>query len=433
LGSRLYHIQPRVSCAEGHLKTAEADRTGWRSEDFYDNTNLPPNVIDPWDPGSVKEDNRTSVTIEERIFHAPHQPSLFANAGHRYDFWDPTGPSTPQPCICTATDPWNPPTRRDQPFTASIDVPKARLEPSEAAAPSHLADPWNPSEQRVPDEFKLPIDNWFLDASLPVFDPAASRAKWSVEDFVSPQKRDARHKAKWIVAILHPQSNQQRARWLNAFEEVFTGNSSDRFFLAVRRVANGLDSAEALLNAIELRELWEDRSDFQRARSSKWGAKMLSLPNALRIAKARDNYFVPDMIAADWVEEWQRLRPTDRGYWSFAEYAVHQAERAGYEDWQIARDRRHEERVWLRGYADPISSSGVSVQTGRRRHQVPAAIVKRYGTWRETQESAPPQRGAQQTPDKSGVLDEQLVFDYVATLVNEIVGSSARSVPELVE
>ena len=274
-----------------------------------------------------------------------------------------------------------------------------------------------------------------LDAPLPAFDPTASRTKWNVSDFASRQKRDSRQKAKWIVAILHPDNRRQRSIWLNAFEAVFTSNTTDRYFSAIRKIASEIDSADLLLNAIELKELWEDRADFQRHRSLRGQARVISLPKAMRIAKAREHYFVVDMVEPDWLEEWQRLRKDERGFWSFAEYAVHRAEMGSFEDWDVASFLKREERLWTRGYADPIGSSGVSSQIGRRRRRVPDAVFKRYVKWRAKQDGPADRQPKQRESETESAtsLNEQMALEYVKDLVDGMIGSQVHPSPEFAE
>lgn len=273
-------------------------------------------------------------------------------------------------------------------------------------------DPWNPLTGQLShgQSIAKPVDLWFETADLPPFDPRARRANWTTDSFLQPISRDARSKAKWVVAILQPSTVNERARWLRAFEGIFFERTDEQFFRKIRSIAAEVGDPEPLLGAIAIKDMWQDRHDFQRRRlqGGRLGTYLtdggaLSWPKALRIAVARRDHDPSDMIDSVWLDDWLRLRWSAEGYWSFAEYAVWRAEREQFEDWELVASLRHEDARWAAGQISPVDDvSGVAVNIRTGHASVPPAVAKRYSEWRE-------KNGGLQL--KSDVDDNELLGD----------------------
>ena len=252
---------------------------------------------------------------------------------------------------------------------------------------------WNPLGAPSSSEPQItkPIDRWFEKVDLPKFNPNSRRIDWSAKFFNQPLIRDARSKAKWIVAILQPASLSQRAAWLNAYEEVILDHIEEHFFRKMRSLAGQIDDPEILIAAIAVKDIWRDRLEFQQRRFT--GKRMgsyvtdggvLSWPMALRIAVARRHHDPSTMIDPEWLDDWRGLRWSADGYWSFSEYAVLRAEGEQFEDWQLLISLRQEEARWSSSRTIPINDvSGMSVTNCRPTPAVPAALAKRYKDWCE--------------------------------------------------
>ena len=254
-------------------------------------------------------------------------------------------------------------------------------------------DYWNPLNSLAPTtpSPSEATDYWYEITDLPTFDPEARRANWFTDTFLQPLNRDARSKAKWIVALLQPTTVNERAQWLKAFEPVFLEHADEKFFRKVRSIAAQLEEPGSLLGAIAIKDIWQDRHDFQRRRAR--GARLgiyytnggtLSWPMALRIAAVRSDYDPPDMIDPDWMHDWLRLRAAAEGYWYFAEYAVQRAEAEQFEDWDLVASLSGEDARWAAGRVTPIDDiSGISVRIRTGHPSVPPAVLKHYTDWRE--------------------------------------------------
>lgn len=347
------------------------DRSGWRPGDFVARPTASIRTFDYWNPASAR-----------------HEPADLFKAG--------TASSPKSSPNAIPLDLWLP--RPPDPTQKNVTEQPQRDGRASGLIVLSAQDPWNPIglPTSLQSRFAGSDNRWFEAVELPRFDPNAQRATWATDSFDRPLTRDARSKAKWIVAILQPSSIAQRARWLRDFEAVFLDLTQERFFRKIRSLAQGVETAEPLLAAIEIKNIWEDRHEFhrRRTRGNRFGTNVtdggtLSWPMALRIAEARCDYDTWNMIDPTWLDDWQRLRWSADGYWFFADYAVWRAECERFEDWDLVASLRHEEARWTGGGRMPTDSvSGMSVNI-RGRPGVPAEIVKRYGEWREERDPRP--------------------------------------------
>ena len=343
---------------------------GWQQEDFVASKKTSPKVIDFWNPTSSRPDPAFLDCDNFRIF----------TESGASDCWAPVlsePAQTSQPHIT-------------KPFGRKTQF---RLVP--------VQDPWCPLGALSVKFGASPIaevaDRWFEQAELPAFDPDARRAIWVTDTFERPLIRDARSKAKWIVAILQPPSIADRARWLHNFETVFLVQPQKHFFRKIRSLASEVDHPEPLLAAIEIKGIWQDRLDFQKRRASakRIGSYItdggtLSWAMALRIAVARCDYDPQSMIDPDWLDDWRLLRWPADGYWFFADYAVLRAQSERFEDWDLLVTLRHEESKWSGTRPSPIDDiSGMSAQIRSGAQKVPTTITRRYIEWLDEQGFAP--------------------------------------------
>ncbi len=336
-----------------------ADRysNGWRKEDFVARVATPLRTYDPWDPTpNPHEATKPTGQIEKIVHRAQIGDQILSLPGG----------------VDSSTE-------------RSVVDPRATLQLTR--------DWWNPlgAQSHFESQTIKPVDRWFDEVDLPQFTADIRRVDWTAEIFNQPLIRDARSKAKWIVAILQPASLSQRAAWLNAYEEVFLDHVEEKFFRKMRSLAGEIDHPETLIAAITIKDIWQDQNDFQqrRLRGRRMGVYMtdggtLSWPMAVRIATARHHHDPSTMIDPEWLDDWRALRWSAEGFWSFGEYAVLRAEGEHFEDWQLVAFLRQEEARWSTSRTTPIDdASGMSVTIQHTTPGVPATLVKRYKDWCE--------------------------------------------------
>jgi hypothetical protein len=235
-------------------------------------------------------------------------------------------------------------------------------------------------------------EDWVLSAKLPEFSIYATQNPYVFEYSQITRIDLAERRAGWLVDILEIINSRRRAAMKERFKEVFTAHPHAATFRALSDLVDLGATADELLIANDLRELWALTPIWWSIRirgrltCPDEGAGMLSWRKAWRFASESGEAVAEEIIDSDWFQDWLNLRIGDRCYWRFVDYVEGRVslfdhgsllgpqadirtqweiEMAGPDISEIV-DNHSRTGTLIRGYTD----SWVSTEGGRKRNDI---------------------------------------------------------------
>ena len=159
------------------------------------------------------------------------------------------------------------------------------------------------------------------------FDPDAQQNPYHVDLGADRGLGKAREKASRIAISLDVNTSKDVNLAMEYLIEFFSRFPHPATYRSIKKISSQSIDYQTLHSIIELRYIWEERSDWWRRRTIRGheanitrGASALTWAAAYRVCIARRDYPVEDMIDDRWLNEWLRLPRGYPGYFSFPDY-----------------------------------------------------------------------------------------------------------------
>ena len=156
------------------------------------------------------------------------------------------------------------------------------------------------------------------------FDPDAQQKPWHVNLGADRGLGKARAKAAHIAISLDINTSKDVNLALEYLIEFFSRFPHPATYRSIKKISSQGIDYQTLHSIIELRCIWEERSDWWRRRTIRGhitrSASALTWAAAYRVCIARRDYPVEDMIDDGWINEWLHLPRGYPGYFSFPDY-----------------------------------------------------------------------------------------------------------------
>lgn len=173
-----------------------------------------------------------------------------------------------------------------------------------------------------------PTEDWVISTKLPDFfaNAAENPYAFNYSPIITIDLADRR--AGWILDLLEVTNSRRRANLKSQFKEIFAANPYIATFRALSDLALLGATADELLTANELRELWASTPIWWSVRKrgnvirSDQGATMLSWRKAWNFISASGETVAEEIIDSDWFSDWLNLRIGDHCYWQFIDYVA---------------------------------------------------------------------------------------------------------------
>jgi hypothetical protein len=287
----------------------------WSSEDFSEVLRAPSADDDFWDPAlqTTGLTNRTtSAAIEVLLalppapIPSPIEPANYGRVGS--DVGDFEGTKKPSVNI---SDPWE-----------GYLLPIA-ICPTNVGASSDF---WDPAPVVAHVGIPKGIEDWSENISLPQYDPFASERPFSSFLQEIPE-RLAEKRARWILSILGITNPSRQPFVFDAFTDLFIEYPHHSTFRALSDLALDDVTADELVSAFALKQIWSDFPLFSSFRTKRRDVLVASnkvslLGWTLAVRLIRQSRGVPpeQIIDPDWFHEWLAVPYADPLYWRFIDY-----------------------------------------------------------------------------------------------------------------
>ncbi len=150
------------------------------------------------------------------------------------------------------------------------------------------------------------------------FDPEASRSPWDSEVEEDPWDYRSSEKAAKIARLLMVRRESERATAFTALQDLFTEHPHPATFRAITGLCRAGIDLDMLMTTVTLRDLWLDEPCTWQRRGG--GLHLPSWELALRVAEARADWPVEEMLDPGWLQDWHSLALGSPGYPSLAAY-----------------------------------------------------------------------------------------------------------------
>lgn len=150
------------------------------------------------------------------------------------------------------------------------------------------------------------------------FDPEASRSPWDSEVEEALWDYRSSEKAARIAKLLGVKRESERLTAFAALQDLFTEYSHPATFRAISELCRKGIDLNTLMTTVTLRNLWLDEPCTWQRRGG--GLHLPSWGLALRVAEARAEWPVEQMLDLAWLRDWHSLSKGSPGYPSVATY-----------------------------------------------------------------------------------------------------------------
>jgi hypothetical protein len=287
----------------------------WSSEDFSEGTLARSADEDFWDPilQTPAPTSQTSSAENEvfRFFPDPlvRGPIKLLTQGPGY--WDPDDFNGTENRAVNVSDPWEAP------------LSTAASRPANVGGNSDF---WDPAPISAQIEIPNVIGEWSESIPLPQYDPFASERPFSSFFQQTPESL-AEKRARWMLSILgFPNPSRQRFTF-DAFTDLFIEYPHHSTFRALSDLALDDATADELVNAFALKQIWSDFPLFSSFRTKRRDVLLASNKDSLlgwtlAVRLIRQSRGVPPekLIDPDWFHEWLAVPYADPLYWRFIDY-----------------------------------------------------------------------------------------------------------------
>jgi hypothetical protein len=188
------------------------------------------------------------------------------------------------------------------------------------------SDFWDPAPISAQIEIPNVIGEWSESIPLPQYDPFASERPFSSFFQQTPESL-AEKRARWMLSILgFPNPSRQRFTF-DAFTDLFIEYPHHSTFRALSDLALDDATADELVNAFALKQIWSDFPLFSSFRTKRRDVLLASNKDSLlgwtlAVRLIRQSRGVPPekLIDPDWFHEWLAVPYADPLYWRFIDY-----------------------------------------------------------------------------------------------------------------
>ncbi len=285
----------------------------WTLEDFSKVACAPSAAEDFWDPalqamGTTSQTTSATMDISVALPIAigPVRPENSARGSWDYDDFDGA-----QQQFVDISDPWE-----------HFLVPAA-TSPANAEA---ISDFWEPSPILARAALPTVIEDWSENISLPRYDPGASERPFSGFFQDTPESL-AEKRARWILSMLGI-TNPSRHRFVfDAFTDLFIEYPHHSTFRAISDLALDDVTADELVNAFTLKQIWSDSPLFSSFRTKRRDvliasnkASLLGWTLAVRLVRQSRGVPPEQIIDPDWFHDWLVVPYGDPLYWRCIDY-----------------------------------------------------------------------------------------------------------------
>jgi len=287
----------------------------WSLEDFSEGPLARGADEDFWDPilHTPVPTSQTSSVVDEvfRFFPNPplRDPIEMLTEGPSY--WAPDDFDGTENRAVNVSDPW--------------EAPLWPASSGSANAVGNL-DFWDPAPISAQIEIPNVIEEWSDTIPLPQYNPFASERPFS-RFFQQTRESLAEKRARWILSILGF-LNPFRQRFIfGAFTDLFIEYPHHSTFRALSDLALDDTSADELVNAFALKQIWSDFPLFSSFRTKRRDVlvasnkdSLLGWTLAVRLIRQSRGTPPEKLIDPDWFHEWLAVPYADPLYWRFIDY-----------------------------------------------------------------------------------------------------------------
>jgi hypothetical protein len=283
----------------------------WSLEDFSEAARAPSAAEDFWDPllQATGVTNHTNPAAKNVSVSQPL--ALLKEQDNSRGSWSPDDFDGIQRRFVDIIDPW-------QHFL----LPVASSHTEVGAG----SDFWDPIPIVARAAIPNGIEDWSENISLPQYDPVASERPFS-SFFQETLESLAEKRARWILSMLGI-TNPSRHRFVfDAFAELFIEYSHHSTFRALSDLALDDATADELVDAFTLKQIWSDFPLFSSFRTKRRDvliasnkASLLGWTLAVRLVRKSRGVPPEQIIDPDWFHDWLAVPYADPLYWRFIDY-----------------------------------------------------------------------------------------------------------------
>ena len=202
------------------------------------------------------------------------------------------------------------------------------------------------------------------------FDPEASRSPWDSEVEEALWDYRSSEKAAKIAKLLRVRRESERLSAFAALQDLFTEHSHPATFRAISGLCRTGIDLDMLMTTVTLRNLWLDEPCTWQRRGG--GLQLPSWRLAFRVAEARADWPVEQMLDLGWLRDWHSLAVGSPGYPSVAAYVEVVLERIPGDPRWAALSRR----------ASAIEQAVTTADLGGHRRRLKWAVDRADDRWR---------------------------------------------------
>ncbi len=173
------------------------------------------------------------------------------------------------------------------------------------------------------------FDDWSELFPFPAYDPLASENPFS--SYVQEDTNDvlAEKRARWILSMLGLTNISRHLFLFSAFTDIFIEHPHHSTFRALSALVLEDTSAEDLLSAFALKQIWNDSPLFSSYRTRRRDvliasnqSSLLGWTRAVRLIEQSRGVPAEQIINPDWYYDWLNVPYGDPLYWRFIDYVT---------------------------------------------------------------------------------------------------------------